>query len=228
MRTKASDRLLRRLQDDIEAGTLAPGDRLDEQALAERFAVSRTPAREALLRLAASGAVRMVPRRGAVVSGVSPALAIGMVEVLTALEAEAAGLAARRMDPAGRRQLAAAHAAMANAVEQLDSDSYIAGNAGFHALIHAAASNAFLAEQVAAVRRRMRFYHRSSLTRPARLRASWQEHGLVLDAVLKGDEGGAREAMRQHILFGGKVFSDMLASLAVGSDDAPSLPGPAA
>lgn len=214
MQGRASDRLLKRLRDEIASGTLAAGDRLDEQTLADRFAVSRTPAREALLQLAASGAVRMVPRRGAVVCGVSPALAIGMVEVLTALEAEAAGLAARRMRPADRKRLAAMHARMATAAAQLDSGSYIDGNTAFHALIHAAASNEFLAAQIAAVRARMHFYHRSSLTRPARLKASWQEHALVLDAIAAGDENGARDAMRQHILFGGKVFSDMLASLA--------------
>ena len=101
------------LEDDIEHGRLSPGDRLDEQTLATRFEVSRTPAREALLQLAAAGIVRMVPRQGAVVSSVSPQLAIGMVEVLTALEAEAAGLAARRMSDAEKAQLGKVHAGVA-------------------------------------------------------------------------------------------------------------------
>lgn len=214
MRDRASDRLLRRLQDEIEGGALAPGDRLDEQMLATRFAVSRTPAREALLQLAASGAVRMVPRRGAVVSGVSPQLAVGMVEVLTALEAEAAGLAARRMKLAQRKRLAVLHRRAEVEARKLDSAAYIAGNGAFHALIYEGASNAYLAEQIGAVRRRMRFYHRSSLTQPARMRASWQEHALVVQAIEAGDEAAAQAAMRQHILFGGRVFADMLASLA--------------
>ena len=215
MRDKASDRLLKRLQDDIEAGTLSPGDRIDEQMLATRFAVSRTPAREAILQLAAAGAVRMVPRRGAIISDVSPSLAIGMVEVLTALEAEAAGLAARRMRPAQRKQLAALHQKAKAAAQRLDSDTYIAGNAEFHAVIYEGACNAFLAEQITALRRRMRFYHRASLTQPARLKASWAEHGRVMEAIAVGDEALAQLAMRQHILFGGKVFSDMVASLTV-------------
>src|SRR5882724_3081245 len=91
MRARTSDALRKEIEDDIEHGRLSPGDKLDEQTLAERFEVSRTPAREALLQLAAAGIVRLVPRQGAVVSSVSPQLAIGMVEVLTALEAEAAG-----------------------------------------------------------------------------------------------------------------------------------------
>jgi DNA-binding GntR family transcriptional regulator len=214
MRNTASDRLLKRLQDEIDVGTLSAGDRIDEQMLATRFAVSRTPAREALLQLAAAGAVRMVPRQGAVVIGVSPSLAVGMIEVLTALEAEAAGLAARRMRPEPRKRLASLHAEAARSVENLDSDSYIARNADFHSVIHEGAGNQFLAEQIASVRRRMRFYHRSSLTQPARLRASWQEHAQVVAAIAMGDEAKAQAAMRQHILFGGRVFADMLASLA--------------
>ena len=214
MRDTASDRLLKRLQEEIDAGTLLAGDRIDEQMLATRFAVSRTPAREALLQLAAAGAVRMVPRRGAVVVGVSPSLAVGMVEVLTALEAEAAGLAARRMQPKQRKRLASLHTEAADSVERLDGDSYIARNADFHAVIHEGAGNIFLAEQIASVRRRMRFYHRSSLTQPARLRASWQEHAQIVAAIAAGDEAQAQAAMRQHILFGGKVFADMLAALA--------------
>ena len=88
MRARTSDALRREIEDDIEHGRLSPGDKLDEQTLAERFEVSRTPAREALLQLAAAGIVRLVPRQGAVVCSVSPQLAIGMVEVLTALEAD--------------------------------------------------------------------------------------------------------------------------------------------
>ena len=215
MRDTASDRLLKRLRAEIDGGTLAPGDRIDEQTLATRFAVSRTPAREALLKLAASGAVRMVPRRGAVVTGISAAQANGMVEVLVALEAEAAGLAARRMPAAQRRLLVSLHAEAATAVEQLDSGRYLANNLAFHAAIYEGAANIYLTEQIAGARRGMRFYHRSSLAQPARIRASWQEHVAVVAAIEAGDEVQARCAMRQHVLFGGKVFSDMLASLAV-------------
>src|ERR1700688_2059454 len=51
MRARTSDALRKELEDDIEHGRLSPGDRLDEQTLATRFEVSRTPAREALLQL---------------------------------------------------------------------------------------------------------------------------------------------------------------------------------
>ena len=197
---------------DIDAGRLVPGDCLDEQSLALRFEVSRTPAREALLHLAALGLVHMVPRRGAVVSGLSPDLGVGMVEALTALEAEAAGLAARRMLAPERADLAALHRASQAIVRRQDSEAYIVANAGFHAALYAGARNGFLAEQIELTRRRMRSYHHNSLHRPARVKASWQEHAAIVAAVAGGDEAAARDAMRGHILSGGTVFADMIAN----------------
>jgi DNA-binding GntR family transcriptional regulator len=211
---RTSESLRKELEDDIEHGRLAPGDRLDEQTLAARFDVSRTPAREALLQLAAAGIVRMVPRQGAVVAGISAQRGVGMVEVLTALEAEAAGLAARRMSAAEKMELAALHAASEAAVQTIDSAAYLKHNDAFHAAIYDGARNEYLAEQIRLTRRGMRFYHRSSLSQPARVRASWAEHGRVLEAIQAGDEAQAQAAMREHILYGGRVFADMIATLS--------------
>jgi DNA-binding GntR family transcriptional regulator len=214
MRARTSDALRKELEDDIEHGRLSPGDRLDEQTLATRFEVSRTPAREALLQLAAAGIVRLVPRQGAVVSSVSPQMAIGIVEVLTALEAEAAGLAARRMSASEKLQLTKVHLASQAAVKRLDSATYIKNNAAFHAVIYQGARNEFLAEQIRLTRLRMRFYHRSSLYQPARLKASFQEHADVTEAIKSGDEALAQAEMREHVLKGGRVFADLIANLS--------------
>jgi DNA-binding GntR family transcriptional regulator len=220
MRARTSDALRRELENDIEHGRLSPGDRLDEQTLATRFEVSRTPAREALLQLAAAGIVRLVPRQGAVVSSVSPQMAIGIVEVLTALEAEAAGLAARRMSTAEKLQLTKVHLASQAAAKRLDSVTYIKNNAAFHKVIYQGARNEFLAEQIRLTRLRMRFYHRSSLYQPARLKASFQEHADVTEAIKSGDEALAQQTMRDHVLKGGRVFADLIANLTRASNRA--------
>jgi DNA-binding GntR family transcriptional regulator len=211
MVSRTSSALLQAIEEDLDQGRLLPGDAIDEQGLASRFEVSRTPAREALLHLAALGVVRMVPRRGAVIQELSPALALGMVELLTALEAEATGLAARRMDRAERTALQRLHQEAWPAVQNLDSEAYRRVNADFHGMIYEGARNAVLAEQLRLVRRRMLSYHRSSLGQPARLRASWHEHAAVLETILVGDESAARDAMREHIQSGGRVFADMVA-----------------
>ncbi|MBP0445101.1 GntR family transcriptional regulator [Roseomonas sp. SSH11] len=211
MASRTRSALLRAIEQDLDEGRLKPGDSLDEQGLASRFEVSRTPAREALLYLEAKGVVRMVPRRGAVVQDLTPTLALGMVELLTALESEAAGLAARRMVMAERQVLQQQHEAARQMAQQLDSEAYMRANSMFHNAIYEGSRNAVLIEQLRATRRRMLTYHRSSLSQPARVRDSWQEHAALLSAILAGDESGARDAMREHIQSGGRVFADLVA-----------------
>ncbi len=106
--TRAED-LRRQIADDIVRGGLAPGAPLDETELAQRFKVSRTPVREALRQLAASGLVEARPHRGAVVARPSPERLGAMFEAMAELEALCAGLAAERMKPAERRRLEALH-----------------------------------------------------------------------------------------------------------------------
>src|SRR6201988_3015479 len=90
------------LADEIVRGDLAPGAALDETDIARRFSVSRTPVREALRQLAASGLIEARAHRGAVVAQPSVERLSGMFEAMAELEALCAGLAAERMAPAER------------------------------------------------------------------------------------------------------------------------------
>ncbi|MBR0797367.1 GntR family transcriptional regulator [Bradyrhizobium jicamae] len=213
MRARVSNELCRRIESDIVEGRLLPGDRLDEQGLAKRFGVSRTPAREALLRLADEGLVKFKSRQGAVVASMTPQRAIGMVEILTALEAEAAGLAARRMTDVERTALREIHRESAATVRSGDTAGYIKLNTAFHEAIYAGARNVSLADLVTETRLRMRFFRHQSLSRLARLAASFDEHARVLAAIEAGHELEAQQAMRAHIAVGGTVFADMVASI---------------
>ena len=97
------------LADDIVSGLLAPGQPLDEQELARRFGVSRTPVREAIRQLAASGLVEVRPHRSALVALPSPRQLHDMFEAMAELEALCAGLSARNMTAAERRGLEELH-----------------------------------------------------------------------------------------------------------------------
>jgi DNA-binding GntR family transcriptional regulator len=68
-----TQRVLRLIQEDLGIGNFVPGQRLDEASLAQRYGVSRTPVREALTQLAASGLIVRQPRRGCRVAGISRA-----------------------------------------------------------------------------------------------------------------------------------------------------------
>src|ERR1700753_2809018 len=117
------------------------------------------------------------------------------------------------MSTVEKAQLAKLHLASQPAMKRQDSPAYIKNNAAFHAAIYRGGRNEFLAEQIRLTRLRMRFYHRSSLYQPARLKASYQEHARVTEAIKSGDEALAQQKMRDHVMFGGRVFADLIANL---------------
>ena len=105
----ASELVRRQLERDISSGVLLPGDALDEDALAKRFGVSRTPVREALLQLSVRGLVLIAPRAGTYVSRLSIPELLGLSELLAELEGACAKLATRRLTPEEAHELRRVH-----------------------------------------------------------------------------------------------------------------------
>src|SRR3954469_17799962 len=104
-----AEELRLQLADEIVRGMLAPGTPLDETDIARRFNVSRTPVREALRQLVASGLVDARAHRGAVVAHPDPERLAGMFEAMAELEALCAGMAAERMTTSERHALQSLH-----------------------------------------------------------------------------------------------------------------------
>ncbi|MBX9798007.1 MAG: GntR family transcriptional regulator [Burkholderiaceae bacterium] len=209
-----SETLREQIEEMIAVGTLKPGQHLDETVLAEKFGVSRTPIREALIQLASMGIIVIRPRRGAIVAEIGPQQLIEMFEVMAELEAMCARLAARRMSPAEHAVLKATHLACKQARDEADSDAYFYKNEEFHRQIYIGSKNAFLEEQARALQRRLRPYRRLQLRVRNRVTASFDEHGAVVDAIIEGKGELAAELLRQHIMIQGQRFSDLIASLA--------------
>jgi DNA-binding GntR family transcriptional regulator len=187
------------LADEIVRGMLAPGTALDETELARRFQVSRTPVREAIRQLAASGLVDSRAHRGSVVAWPSHERLIAMFEVMAELEALCAALAAARTTPAERCALAAAHEELRAIIQSGDPQRYHETNEAFHATIYAGAHNSYLAEVTLATRLRVQPFRRAQFRNLGRLAKSHSEHDLVVTAIMRGDRRGAAEAMRHHI-----------------------------
>ena len=188
------------LADDIVRGLLGPGAALDETELARRFGVSRTPVREAIRELAASGLVEVRAHRGAVVARPSEERLIGMFEAMAELEALCAGLAAERMSPAERGQLDAVHQELRVLIQSSDPQRYHEVNESFHAAIYAGAHNAYLAEMTHATRYRVQPFRRAQFRNLGRMAKSHVEHDRVVLHILRGDREGAAGAMRLHIM----------------------------
>jgi DNA-binding GntR family transcriptional regulator len=211
--TKLSDRLREQIEERIATGKLVPGQHLDETELANEFGASRTPIREALIQLASNGLVQIRPRRGAIVSTITPQEMVEMFEVMAELEAMCARLAARRMSAAEHAQLMEAHQACRSACEARDPDDYYYRNEVFHHLIFAGSHNRFLAEQAGALSRRLRPYRRLQLRVRDRLRHSFAEHDAVVKAIVEGDGQKAGDLLRGHVAVQGQRFTDLVASL---------------
>ena len=195
-----AEELRLQLADEIVRGVLPPGSALDETDIARRFSVSRTPVREALRQLVASGLVEVRAHRGAVVARPSEERLLGMFEAMAELEALCAGLAAERMSPAERSQLEAVHEELRALIQSGDPQRYHEVNEAFHAAIYAGTRNAYLAEMTHATRSRVQPFRRAQFRNLGRLAKSHLEHDRVVLAILRGDRAGAAGAMRVHIM----------------------------
>lgn len=197
---------------DIHEGRLLPGDALDEGAIAERFEVSRTPVREALLQLSAHGLVKIVPRSGIYVARLSLPELFAMYELLAELESACAKLAARRMTVAELTDLRAAHDAAAKCRDDKDPEAYALANTRFHQVIYDGCHNPFLKAQIELIRKRTQVYRQNLFARTARIVVSHQDHGRVVEAIEAGDADAAAKHMLEHIGVGGRDFAEFLAA----------------
>lgn len=194
-----TDRLIRELSDAVLRGEFAPGDKLDEHSLAERYGVSRTPVREALRQLATSGLVDVRPRRGAVVATLTPEQLGELFGAMAELEATCSRLAALSMSPMERRRLEETHASSEALVHANDAEGFSAANLSFHSAIYAGAHNAPLAEMTAGLRSRLLPYRRAQFHVPGRLPRSFSEHATVVAAIVAADAASAHAAMLRHV-----------------------------
>lgn len=205
--------VVRRLEDEIVSGLLTPGTRLDEVQLSERYGLSRTPLREALAQLAASGLVEIRPRSGAFVTQMSPR---GMLECLSyaaEIEAIAASWAAARMTGAERADLVALQRDAACSVENGDSEAYFDLNRKFHEAIYAGAHNSYVQDAAHQLFLRGAPYRRLQLRQRGRIATSHAEHQTITDAILAEDGEAAARAIRAHITIQGDRFMEFLAAL---------------
>jgi DNA-binding GntR family transcriptional regulator len=198
-RGRLADDVCRRIADDIVLGRFAPGERLEEVALAEQFSVSRTPIREALKQLSIMGLVECRPNRGSVVASISADELTHMFETIGELEAACARYAAMRMTEHERQQLSTLHAEGRAAMQARDMVRYDEHNGALHTLILRGSHNPVLIETAQALRHRVAPYRRTQFVRLDRVTASYAEHCGIVEAIMAGDAVAAYREMRSHV-----------------------------
>lgn len=195
-----SDQIRNALTDEIASGALAAGDALDEQEVADRFDASRTPVREALRQLAANGLVEMRPRRGVLVTRLTPEQITDMFETAAEIETMCVRLATYRIAPLERGRLLDMRETSRGLVLAGDIGGYDAFNSRFHEAICRAAHNGFMAERALAVRARLRAFRRTQLRYMDRIVRSREEHDAIMVAIAQGGGEEAARRMRAHML----------------------------
>lgn len=197
---RSSEIAYERLREDIIHWRLQPGASLGEVELAERLGVSRTPIREALLRLSAEGLVSTDGGRTATVSAVSPENIRDLYELREALETQAARLAARRRDASvfeALRKKVLDELAVADLPN--GSEEPILPASQLYAAIRNAAGSVYLANALLDLRGALERVWRHGRRSPWRRTASTAEQLLIIEAIIDQDETLAAHAMAVHL-----------------------------
>jgi DNA-binding GntR family transcriptional regulator len=200
--SNAADSVYNTLREAIVEGQLDPGDSLIEWHVARHFGTSRTPVREALLRLEAEGLAFRVPRRGLVVRRISEHEVLEVYAVRLELEGLAAREAAREAQPSDISQLRWVNQRLAEAIKGGDSDRVPALTNEFHQMLATAARNTMLRRFIMQAQDWTRRVGTSTVALPGRRGAAVKEHERIIDAIAAHDAERAERLAREHIATG--------------------------
>lgn len=204
--TLGSSGLASRLYDDLTrailAGTLAPGEKLSEPAIARSFGASRAPVREAIRRLQERGLVTYAVNQGARVAQPSAAEFLALLDVREAMEGMAARLAATHMEISEVAALEALVAGHRGEIERNPLGAYLQDDpeTDFHRRIARGSGNPILADLLCEqFYPRLRLCRRLHRTVQGRGREAWKEHLRITEAIGQRDGELAEILMRRHI-----------------------------
>jgi DNA-binding GntR family transcriptional regulator len=226
--TKADD-IAVVIEEAIVSGELAPGTILRQEQLSEQFAVSRTPIREALRKLAALGLVSFEPNRGVRVRTVSREELYEAFLVRAELESLATELAAPKMTEADVAELVTAEAEFSRLTQELRDASrpeadrwrltadWVAANHGFHDVIYRVAESPMV-ERLAKSARRTFSGHAVWGTGGSGIdelyEANVRQHQAIIEALRAGSAAAARLLAREHVLHSFHLLETVLAQVA--------------
>ncbi|PBC46867.1 GntR family transcriptional regulator [Rhodococcus sp. ACS1] len=200
-----SEQVYGQLRADILNGVLSPGQSLSALDVGSRYAASRTPVRQAFLRLEAEGLVSLVDRQGARVSPISIKSVRDLFELRILLEAAAARMVAETVarDSAARQQFEEVAEALEAISEEGASDDrrdrYYELTETYDQAVIARTRNAQLARSIAELRPHTERLRNIAHSRPGRLDVSLAEHLSMCRAILSGDGAAAAAACAEHL-----------------------------
>ena len=176
-----------------------PGQPLTELGLAEELNVSRTPIREALRRLEHEQLVQIIPRKGAIVTGISEEDIREVYLIRQGLEGISASRAAGRLSDENLAYLERSLSLAMEKLERGETDAASDAADELHRLILSVGGTPRIRRMVANLNELTRRLHEMALLLPGRLRSSIEEHQAVVNALMSRDDEEAERRIRQHI-----------------------------
>lgn len=208
-----------RLRALIVHGELAPGERLNERVLAERFNISRTPLREAIKILSLEGLVRLLPNRGAEVTELTQSSIEDMFQVMGALEALAGELACARATDEDVAEIRALHNQMFEYYQAGDRAAYFSLNQRIHRKIVECAGNAELSTMYVNLMQRVhRARYMANFSR-TRWSQAMHEHDEILDALTQRDSARLNAILKAHLHNKFDVIKQWLTESTTAAED---------
>src|SRR6478752_6956270 len=189
-----AERVYRSLLDAISDGSLAPGQRITQEDIAQQLAVSRQPVLQALRLLKKDGLVQDAPGRGLQVAELDVSAMQQVYQVRGALDALAARLAAQRRHVLDPRLLEQGRAAARSG----DVKAMIDADLAFHSAIYAAAGNPLIEQSAQVHWRHLRRVMGAVLQQTGQREAVWDEHEAIAKAIAAGDGARAAQLIEEH------------------------------
>ncbi|WP_249978348.1 GntR family transcriptional regulator [Vreelandella olivaria] len=188
-----------RIGDLIEHGELAPGERISEKQLCEKFGVSRTPLREALKVLATEGLIELLPNRGARVVRLTFKKVKDTYDLMAALEGLSGELACQHISDAEIAAIRQLHDTMLEHYRNQDLMAYFEINRKIHESILAASRNDVLQEMYSNLSQRVKRVRYSKKMTQTFWRQAVQDHENMIAALEKRDSQKLGQILREHL-----------------------------
>ena len=198
-RTTASSRIYAELRDQLLSLQRRPGEAISESEIALSCGVSRTPVREAILKLADEGLVDIFPQSGIFVSRIPMAALPEAIIIRKALEETTARLAAERAAASQILNLQAILERQREADAARDRDGFHQADEAFHATIATVAGYPGIWTLIQQVKVHVDRYRRLTLPQAGRMAQVIAEHVAILAAIEAHDPSAARVAMDSHL-----------------------------
>jgi len=210
-----TDQVYARVLEAIIDRTLLPGQRVTQNELAEQLGVSRQPVSHALHLLHRQGLVSESGRRGFEVTQLDPERIRQLYDVRGAIDALAAGMAAKRarMDTGGRAQFEAALRAGRTVDRTTTLARLVELDVAFHGAIYRLAGNPVIEETIAPQWPHMRRSMATVLDELDYRQSAWREHEAIAEHILSGDAIAAAAAAEAHAQIAGQTTEEKLKAM---------------